>query len=78
MALLDKITEKILQIDGSEFSRKKGAQPAPQRVLPLCHGDSEHIKIKRRKISLESCYIDGNTEGSRCTFGGGRCLWHEG
>lgn len=48
MALLDKITEKILQqIDGSGF-QQKGAYNLRHNGVALCHGDSEHIKIKKK------------------------------
>ena len=69
MALLDKITEKILQqIDGSGF-QQKGAYNLRHNGVALWHGDSEHIKIKKRKISLESIFtLMGIPEGNRCTF----------
>lgn len=46
MALLDRITEKILkQIDGAGF-KQEGAYNLRHNGIALCHGDSEHIKIK--------------------------------
>ena len=52
MALLDKITEKILQqIDGSGF-QQKGAYNLRHNGVALCHGDSD-------------IYIDGNTRGEQ-------------
>ena len=46
--LLDKITEKILrQIDGEGF-QQKGAFNLRRNGIALCHGDSEHIKIKKK------------------------------
>lgn len=66
MALLDKITEKILQqIDGSGF-QQKGAYNLRHNGVALCHGDSEHIKIKKKedKPGID-IYIDGNTRGEQ-------------
>lgn len=48
---LDKIIEKVLeQIDGAGF-RQKGAFNLRYNGTALCHGDSEHIKIKKKQIS---------------------------
>lgn len=66
MALLDKITEKILkQIDESGF-RQEGAFNLRHNGIALCHGDSEHIKIKKKedKPGID-VYIDGNTRGEQ-------------
>ena len=49
MTELDHITEQVLkQIDGDGF-RQKGAYNLRQNGISLCHGDSEHIKIKRKE-----------------------------
>lgn len=49
--LLDKITEKILrQIDGAGFEQK-GAFNLRHNGIALCHGDSEHIRLRRRKVN---------------------------
>lgn len=48
MKILDKITEKVLQqIDGTGFSQM-GAFNLRHNGTSLCHGDSEHIKIKKK------------------------------
>ena len=48
MTLLDKITEKVLaQIDDTGFTQS-GAFNLRHNGIALCHGDSEHIKIKRK------------------------------
>ena len=48
MTLLDKITEKVLaQIDDIGFTQS-GAFNLRHNGIALCHGDSEHIKIKRK------------------------------
>ncbi|MEY8431575.1 SufD family Fe-S cluster assembly protein [Lachnospiraceae bacterium 48-42] len=66
MALLDKITEKILkQIDESGF-RQEGAFNLRHNGIALCHGDSEHIKIKKKENRPGiDVYIDGSTKGEQ-------------
>ena len=47
--VLDRITEKILrQIDGAGFEQK-GAFNLRHNGIALCHGDSEHVKIKKNR-----------------------------
>ena len=49
MAELDKVTEQILeQISGGEF-KQEGAYNLRQNGVSICHGDSEHVKIKRKE-----------------------------
>ena len=63
---LDQITEKILkQIDESGF-RQEGAFNLRHNGIALCHGDSEHIKIKKKedKPGID-VYIDENTKGEQ-------------
>ena len=66
MALLDEITEKILkQIDESGF-RQEGAFNLRHNGIALCHGDSEHIKIKKKENRPGiDVYIDGSTKGEQ-------------
>lgn len=63
---LDQITEKILkQIDESGF-KQEGAFNLRHNGTALCHGDSEHIKIKKKEDrSGIDVYIDGNTKGEQ-------------
>lgn len=66
MAILDHITERILkQIDGSGF-KQKGAFNLRYNGIALCHGDSEHIRIKKKtdKQGID-IYIDGTTKGEQ-------------
>ena len=66
MALLDRITEKILkQIDESGF-KQEGAFNLRHNGIALCHGDSEHFKIKKKedKPGID-VYIDGSTKGEQ-------------
>lgn len=66
MALLDKITEKILkQIDSTGFNQT-GAFNLRHNGAALCHGDSEHIKIKKKEDKQGiDIYIDGETKGEQ-------------
>ena len=64
MTLLDKITEKVLaQIDDIGFTQY-GAFNLRHNGIALCHGDSEHIKIKKKqdKPGID-IFIDGKTDG---------------
>jgi len=63
---LDKIVEKVLeQIDGAGF-RQKGAFNLRYNGTALCHGDSEHIKIKKKTDRQGiDIYIDENTNGEQ-------------
>lgn len=50
---LDRITEQILkQIDEKGF-QQTGAFNLRHNGIALCHGDSEHIKIRKRKTNQE-------------------------
>ena len=63
---LDEITKKILeQIDDKGFEQK-GAYNLRHNGTALCHGDSEHIKIKKKedKPGID-VYIDGDTKGEQ-------------
>ena len=64
MTLLDKIKEKVLaQIDDTGFTQS-GAFNLRHNGIALCHGDSEHIKIKKKqdKPGID-IFIDGKTDG---------------
>lgn len=64
MALLDRITEKILKhIDEPGF-KQTGAYNLRHNGVSLCHGDSEHVKIKKKEDRQGiNIYIDGETKG---------------
>lgn len=66
MTELDRITERILeQISGGEF-RQKGAFNLRQNGIALCHGDSEHVKIRKKQDKQGiDVYIDGDTHGEQ-------------
>ena len=57
MMTLDEITKKVLeQIDASGF-KQSGAFNLRHNGIALCHGDSEHIKIKKKQDSRASIFI---------------------
>ena len=63
---LDRITEQILkQIDEKGF-QQTGAFNLRHNGIALCHGDSEHIKIRKKedKPGID-VYIDGDTKGEQ-------------
>lgn len=65
--ILDKITEQVLkQIDSGSGFKQEGAYNLRMNGVALCHGDSEHIKIKKKtdKSGID-VYIDGNTKGEQ-------------
>ena len=65
MVQVDETTQGVLnQI--SEGFEQKGAYNLRQNGIPLCHGDSEHIKIRKKedKPGID-ILIDGETKG--CT-----------
>ena len=52
MMTLDEITKKVLeQIDASGF-KQSGAFNLRHNGIALCHGDSEHIKIKKKQDKI--------------------------
>jgi Fe-S cluster assembly scaffold protein SufB len=64
MESFDQITENLLKIiDGKDFSQT-GAFSVRQNGTVLCHGDSEHVKIKPKKDQQGmDVWIDGNAKG---------------
>ena len=63
---LDEITQKILkQIDEKGF-QQNGAFNLRHNGISLCHGDSEHVKIKKKedKPGID-VYIDKDTKGEQ-------------
>lgn len=62
---IDKITQDVLnQIDDTGF-KQEGAYNLRYNGYALCHGDTEHIKIKKREDGNPgiNVYIDGETKG---------------
>lgn len=64
MAVLDRVTEGILkQIDEKGFEQK-GAYNLRYNGVSLCHGDSEHVKIKRKEDKQGvDVYISKDAQG---------------
>jgi len=63
---LDAVVDKVLKvIDGPGFEQK-GAFNVRYNGQPLCHGDSEHIKIKRKEDKQGiDVYIDKDAKGEQ-------------
>lgn len=66
MALLDKVVEKVLeQIDEAGF-KQQGAYNLRYNGTSLCHGDSDHIKIKKKEDRQGiDIYIDKDVNGEQ-------------
>ena len=64
MVKLDSVTENVLDVINYHKFEQKGAYNLRQNGTSICHGDSEHIKIKRKtdKPGID-IYIDGETKG---------------
>lgn len=67
MALLSETTEKVLrQIDSSSGFKQEGAYNLRENGVSLCHGDTDHIKIKRKEDKQGiDVYIDPDTRGEQ-------------
>lgn len=65
MVQLDATTQAVLNRISEEFAQK-GAFNLRQNGIALCHGDSEHIKIRKKedKPGID-ILIDGETKGER-------------
>lgn len=62
----DQITEKVLGIIDSEGFQEEGAYNLRYNGTSLCHGDTEHIKIKRKEDKQGiDVYISGDTKGEK-------------
>ena len=48
MVKLDNVTENVLDVINDHKFEQKGAYNLRQNGTSICHGDSEHIKIKRK------------------------------
>lgn len=64
MVKLDNVTEEVLNIINNHNFSMKGAFNLRENGTSICHGDSEHIKIKKKTDNPGiDIYIDGNTKG---------------
>ena len=63
---IDQITQGVLKVINVGNFTQEGAFNLRYNGQPLCHGDSEHVKIKRKtdKNGID-VYIDGNAKGER-------------
>ena len=64
MVKLDNVTEEVLSVINDNKFSQSGAFNLRQNGISICHGDSEHIKIKKKadKPGID-IYIDGKTKG---------------
>ena len=66
--ILDKITEKVLHVIDSEGFRQEGAFNLRENGIAVCHGDSEHVKIRKKEDRQGiDIYIDKDTNGKPYT-----------
>ena len=63
---IDKITQDVLKVIDNGTFKQEGAYNLRYNGQALCHGDSEHIKIKRKedKNGID-VYIDGKAQGEQ-------------
>lgn len=63
---IDKITQDVLKVIDNGTFKQEGAYNLRYNGQALCHGDSEHIKIKRKEDKNGiNVYIDGNARGEQ-------------
>lgn len=64
MVKLDQVTEEVLNVINDNKFSQSGAFNLRQNGTSICHGDSEHIKIKKKEDKPGiNIYIDGETKG---------------
>lgn len=63
---IDQITQGVLKVINNGQFEQKGAFNLRYNGQPLCHGDSEHVKIKKKtdKNGID-VYIDGDAQGEK-------------
>ena len=49
MVKLDQVTEEVLNVINDNKFSQSGAFNLRQNGTSICHGDSEHIKIKKKE-----------------------------
>lgn len=64
MVKLDNVTEGVLDVINDNKFSQTGAFNLRENGTSICHGDSEHVKIKKKtdKPGID-IYIDGKTDG---------------
>lgn len=64
MVKLDNVTKEVLDIINNYNFTQKGAFNLRENGISICHGDSEHIKIRKKEDKQGiDIYIDGETKG---------------
>ena len=69
MVKLDNVTEGVLDVINDNKFSQTGAFNLRENGTSICHGDSEHIKIKKKtdKPGID-IYIDGKTDGFTISY----------
>ena len=63
---LDAAADKVLKVIDKSVAEQKGAYNVRYNGQPLCHGDSEHIKIRRKEDKQGiDVYIDKDARGEQ-------------
>lgn len=63
---LDAAADKVLRVIDKSVAEQKGAYNVRYNGQPLCHGDSEHIKIRRKEDKQGiDVYIDKDAKGEQ-------------
>lgn len=57
MVKLDNVTEGVLDVINDNKFSQTGAFNLRENGTSICHGDSEHIKIKKRQTSRALIFI---------------------
>lgn len=57
MVKLDNVTEGVLDVINDNKFSQTGAFNLRENGTSICHGDSEHIKIKKRRTSPALIFI---------------------
>ena len=66
MADIDQVTQSVLALIDSEGFKQEGAYNLRYNGYSLCHGNTEHIKIEKKKDKQGiDVYISGETKGEQ-------------
>lgn len=69
MVKLDNVTEEVLSVINDNKFSQSGAFNLRQNGTSICHGDSEHIKIKKKQTNRELIFISmGRQKVKPCIF----------
>lgn len=65
--VMDETAKAVLDVINGEEFKEEGAYNVRYNGQALCHGDTEHVKIKKRQDGRQGIdvFIDGETRGER-------------